>query len=426
MPSITENAELNQNNKHRKFSPIFKWWIGILMVLFAIGGYFIIERLVVGLTTTNLSSFTPWGAWIAFYIFFVGLSAGSFLLSTMIFVFGMEQYERVGKMALFTAIVCMIIALTFVLMDLGKPERAMNAMIYWNVTSILAWEIHFYVVYIALLVTELYIAMREDLVRLRPVDNLKGKIARMLTFKNSKINDKTKKRDNKWMKILGTIGIPLAILGVHGGTGAIFAVVSAKDSWNTGIFPIIFVVSAMVSGTALLLAIYVIKNKAMKKPIDKQMVVSLAKMMAAFLFIDLLLQFYDLLVGWYSLSETSLQSLGTMMGSSYSWSYWGVQMGLGAVVPIFLVFFKKTSHNINALLIASISVVIGIIGVRFNIVVPSQIIPIMEGFPASNYFPTIREWFVSVGIVAMGLLIFTIGDRLLPLEESDQLEEVEG
>lgn|SRR5690625_197106 len=426
MPAITGNAQLNQHNQHKKFSPMFKWWIGILMVLFAIGGYFIIERLVVGLTTTNLSSFTPWGAWIAFYIFFVGLSAGSFLLSTMIFVFGMEQYERVGKMALFTAIVCMIIALTFVLMDLGKPERAMNAMIYWNVTSILAWEIHFYVVYIALLVTELYIAMREDLVRLRPVNNLKGKIARMLTFKNSKINDKTKKRDNKWMKILGTIGIPLAILGVHGGTGAIFAVVSAKESWNSGVFPIIFVVSAMVSGTALLLAIYVIKNKAMKKPIDTQMVVSLAKMMAAFLFVDLLLQFYDLLVGWYSLSETSLQSLGTMMGSAYSWSYWGVQMGLGVVVPIFLVFFKKTSHNINALLIAAISVVIGIIGVRFNIVVPSQIIPIMEGFPASNYFPTIREWLVSVGIVAMGLLIFTIGDRLLPLEENDQLEEVEG
>jgi len=426
MPAITGNAQLNQHNQHKKFSPMFKWWIGILMVLFAIGGYFIIERLVVGLTTTNLSSFTPWGAWIAFYIFFVGLSAGSFLLSTMIFVFGMEQYERVGKMALFTAIICMIIALTFVLMDLGKPERAMNAMIYWNVTSILAWEIHFYVVYIALLVTELYIAMREDLVRLRPVNNLKGKIARMLTFKNSKINDKTKKRDNKWMKILGTIGIPLAILGVHGGTGAIFAVVSAKESWNSGVFPIIFVVSAMVSGTALLLAIYVIKNKAMKKPIDTQMVVSLAKMMAAFLFVDLLLQFYDLLVGWYSLSETSLQSLGTMMGSAYSWSYWGVQMGLGVVVPIFLVFFKKTSHNINALLIAAISVVIGIIGVRFNIVVPSQIIPIMEGFPASNYFPTIREWLVSVGIVAMGLLIFTIGDRLLPLEENDQLEEVEG
>jgi len=422
MSTLTKSIKLKQKNSN---SNTFKWWIGILLLFFAVGGYFILERLIVGLTTTNLSSITPWGAWIAFYIFFVGLSAGSFLLSTMIFVFGMEQYERVGKMALFTAIVCMIIALTFVLMDLGRPERAFNAMIYWNVTSVLAWEIHFYVVYIALLVVELYIAMREDLVRLAraTTNTFRNKVARMLTFKSSTINDHTKKRDHRWMKILGTIGIPLAILGVHGGTGAIFAVVSARESWNTGLFPIIFVVSAMVSGTALLLAIYVIKNKAMKKPIDHQMVVSLAKMMVAFLFIDLLLQFYDLLVGWYSLADTSLQSLGTMMGSSYSWSYWGVQMGIGALIPIFLVFYKKTSHNINALLVAAVCVVIGIIGVRFNIVVPSQIVPIMEGFPAGNYFPTFKEWMVSLGIVAMGLLIFTIGDQLLPLEDDEPVED---
>lgn len=423
MSTLTKTGQLKSSDNNSK---IFKWWIIILVVLFAAGGYFILERMLMGLTTTNLSSTVPWGAWIAFYIFFVGLSAGAFLLSTMIFVFGMEQYERVGKMALFTAIVCMIIALTFVLMDLGRYDRAFNAVIFWNVTSILAWEIHFYIVYIALLVTELYIAMRADFVRLRPFDNFRGKIARLLTFKNSKVTEKTIKRDHKWMKILGSIGIPLAILGVHGGTGAIFAVVSAQSSWNSGLFPIIFVISAMVSGTALLLAIYVIKAKATKKVIDKSMVVSLAKMMVAFLFIDLLFQFYDLLVSWYSLSDASLQSLGTMMGSSYSWSYWGVQLFIGSVIPIFLVFYKKTSQNINALLIAAICIVIGIIGVRFNIVVPSQIVPIMEGFPSGDYFPTIREWMVSIGIVAMGLLIFTIGDQLLPLEDNEQPEEVEG
>ncbi|WP_284139154.1 MULTISPECIES: NrfD/PsrC family molybdoenzyme membrane anchor subunit [unclassified Virgibacillus] len=424
MQGIAKQEPLKENSKAS--NPLFKWWIGILLVLFAIGGYFIIERLILGLTTTNLSSITPWGAWIAFYIFFVGLSAGSFLLSTLIFVFGMDQYERVGKMALFTAVVCMIIALTFVLMDLGRPERFMNALIHWNVTSILAWEIHFYVVYISLLVAELYIAMREDLVRLTKVDSIRGKIARMLTFKNSTINEHTKKRDHRWMKILGTIGIPLAILGVHGGTGAIFAVVSARASWNTGIFPIIFVVSAMVSGTALLLAIYIIKTKVTGKEIDQGMVVSLAKMMIAFLFIDLLLQFYEYLVGLYGLEHSHLQSLGTMMGSSYSWSFWGVQMFLGAVVPIFLVFYKKTATNINALLIAGILVVIGIIGVRFNIVVPSQIVPVFEGRPAGNYFPTFNEWMVSIGIVAMGLLIFTIGDRLLPLEDTQHAEKLEG
>lgn len=424
MSAQTQSVVLKSDEKKPK-NPIFKWWVGILLLLFVAGGYFIIERLVVGLTTTNLSSITPWGAWIAFYIFFVGLSAGSFLLSSLIFVFGMRQYERLGKMALFTAIVCMIVALTFVLLDLGKPFRSFNAIIYWNVTSVLAWEIHFYVVYIALLVTELYIAMRADLVRLTKVDNLRGKIARLLTFKNSKVTAATEERDHRWLKILGIIGIPLAILGVHGGTGAIFAVVSAKAAWNTGLFPIIFVVSAMVSGTALLLSIYIIKQKVTKKPIDKPMVISLAKMMIAFLFIDLGLQFYEYLVSVYSLGDQQLQGLATMMGSSYSWSFWGVQMFLGAVVPIIIVFWKKTSQNINALLIASIFVVIGIIGVRFNIVVPSQIVPIYDNFPAGNYFPTFNEWMVSIGIGAMGLLIYTIGDQLLPLDDTNSHEGME-
>jgi len=418
MSTIVKDSE-RMRQQLSQTPTFFKWWIGILAILFAIGSYFIIERLVVGLTTTNLSSITPWGAWIAFYIFFVGLSAGSFLLSTMIFVFGMKQYDKVGKMALFTAIICMIVALTFVLMDLGRPERAFSALIHWNVTSILAWEMRFYVVYITLLVTELYIAMREDLVRLRTVDSIKGMIARLITFKNATINEATKKRDEKWMKRLGIIGIPLAILGVHGGTGAIFAVVSARPAWNSGIFPIIFVVSAMVSGTALLLAIYIFRSFILKQTIDKQMVVGLAKMMVAFLFIDLLLQFYDYLVGLYSLADSHLLSLQTMMRSSYSWSFWGVQMFLGAAVPIFIVFWKKTSENITALFIAAILVVIGIIGVRFNIVVPSQIVPIMEGMPMGDYYPTFKEWMVSVGTIAKGLLIFSIGDLLLPLEQRE-------
>lgn len=396
---------------------LFKWWVGILVILFLVGGYFIVERLVVGLTTTNLSSLTPWGAWIAFYIFFVGLSAGSFLLSSLIFVFGMKQFERLGKMALFTAIISMFVALTFVLLDLGKPFRAFNALAFWNVTSILAWEMRFYVIYITLLIVELYIAMRADLVRLTKVDSLKGKVARLLTFKNSTVNAETEERDNRWLKILGIIGIPIAILGVHGGTGAIFAVVSAKAAWNTGLFPVIFVVSAMVSGTALLLAIYIIKQKATKQAIDKEMVIALAKMMVAFLFIDLGLQFYQYLVGVYSLEQEQLLGLSTMMGSAYSWSFWGVQMFLGAVVPIFLVFWKRTSKNINALLIASVLVVIGIIGVRFNLVVPSQIVPLYDNFPAGNYFPTFNEWMVSIGVGAMGLLMYTFGDQLLPLDD---------
>src|SRR5699024_3249899 len=116
----------------------------------------------------------------------------------------------------------------------------------------------------------------------------------------------------------------------------------------------------------------------------------------AFLFIDLLLQFYDYLVGVYSLSSDSLQAMAIQMGGPYSLSFWGVQMGLGALIPILLILYKKTGTNINWILTAAILVVIGIIGVRFNIVVPSQIMPVFEGMPAGNYFPTFNEWMVSV------------------------------
>lgn len=415
------NLAVNVNQKTTAkpaVSSAFKIWISALTVAFLIGGYFIVERFFLGLAATNLSSITPWGAWIAFYIFFVGLSAGSFLLSTLIYVFGMEEYERIGKAALFTAIVCMIVALTFVLMDLGRPERLLNSIIYWNVTSPLAWEVHFYLVYIGLLAVELYIAMREDLVRVAKTNSIKGFVARLLTFKNSTIDAATKKRDHMWMKILGTIGIPLAILGVHGGTGTIFAVVKARPGWNTALFPIIFVVSAMVSGTALLLAMYIIKKKVQKQAIDHGMVVSLSKMMAGFLIIDLGLQFYEYLIGWYGLEAEHLDTLGTMMASDKAWSFWIVQMFLGAVIPITIVFWKKTNASINALLLASVLIVVGIIGVRFNIVVPPLVVPVFHELPWGNYAPTIKEWMVSVGVVAMGLLIYSFGEFLLPIDET--------
>ncbi|MEQ6390122.1 NrfD/PsrC family molybdoenzyme membrane anchor subunit [Bacillaceae bacterium S4-13-58] len=418
---MSQIAYESKTNVKTSSSRLFKIWIGALSIVFLIGLYFIVERMITGLAATNLSSITPWGAWIAFYIFFVGLSAGSFLLSTLIYVFGMEEFERVGRAALFTAIVCMIVALTFVLMDLGRPERFLNAIIHWNVTSMLAWEVHFYLVYIALLSVELYIAMREDLVKLaKGSSTWKGKFARLITFKNSTINEFTKKRDHLWMKILGTVGIPIAIFGVHGGTGTIFATVKARPAWNTGLFPIIFVVSAMVSGTALLLAMYVIKKKATKQPIDNVMVQSLAKLMVAFLFVDLGLQFYEYLVSWYGLEHEHLLTLETQMTSEFAWSFWGVQMFLGAVVPIFLVFWKKTKQSTTALLTAAVLVVIGIIGVRFNIVLPPLIIPVFEELPFGYYYPTFSEWMISLGVAAMGLLIYSIGDRLLPLEELEK------
>lgn len=420
---MSQLAEKIKSQPVNQTSFAFKAWITTLTFVFLVGAYFIVERLVLGLEVSSLTNTTPWGAWIAFYIFFIGLSAGSYLVSSLVYVFGMEEYKEIGKIALFTAIVCMIVGLTFVLMDLGKPERLLNSIIYWNVTSPLAWEIHFYLIYIVLLFVELYIAMREDLLRAKSHPGLKGRLAKWMTFKNATINDFTKKRDQRWMKILGTIGIPLAVFGVLGGESTLFAVVKARIAWNTAIFPVILLVSALLSGTALLLVMYIIKNKVQKKPVHQEMVISLSKLMIGFLVLDLGLQCYEYFIGWYSLEQDHLNLYKVMFTGTHAWSFWLVQLFIGSLIPLVLIFWNKTNKSMTAILISSICIVIGVIGVRFNIVVPALIIPLFGTMSEGQYFPTLNEWFVSLGVVAMGLLIYSFGSKYLPIDDV-QNEEV--
>lgn len=398
------------------------WWIS-LVIVFAIGIFSLIKGyLLEGMSSTNLSNTVPWGGWVAFYIYFIGMSAGSFLLSTLVYAFGMEQYEKIGRSALLSAIVSMITAMTFIFLDIGRPDHVFNSVIYWNVTSTMSWEIHFYIVYILLLVMELYLTMRADLVALGKNDGLKAKVYRYLTFNKMEYTKIDYKKDRKLLKILGTIGIPLAIFGVHGGTGSIFAVLKARPFLNNGLFPLIFILSALVSGTALAIAIYVIKSKVKKQPLDIPMVQSLGKMLVLFLAIEFVMEWYEFLVGLYGLQEEELKTIGLMTGSFWSWSFWIFQMGLAMFFPLVILLMKKTKNSVNWILTAAIMTIIGVVGVRFNMVIPNQIVPLLEGLPEGNYYMNLSEWVTSFGLIAMCLIIYTLGEKILPIEEIDSNE----
>lgn len=395
------------------------YWIALLIV-FGIGVYSIITGYFMeGMSSTNLSNQVPWGGWVAFYIYFIGLSAGSFLLSTLIYGFGMDKFEKIGRSALLSAIVCMMTGILFISLDIGRPDHIMNAVIYWNVTSTMAWEIHFYIVYLILLLVELYFAMRSDLVAISQTDTLKGKIAKLLVFKKKEYDEQDQKHDKKLMKVLGIIGIPLAILGVHGGTGSIFAVAKAQPYLNSALFPIIFIVSALVSGTALSIAIYVIKCKVKKEQVDVSMVRSLGSMLALFLAIEIIMVWYEYLIGFYGLEHEELGTINLIMTSSFSWTFWILQMGFALIIPLILLVIKKTKESINWVLASSVIVLIGVVGVRFNMVIPTLIMPKLEGMPYGSYNMNLSEWLTSFGLIALCLIIYTIGEKLLPIDEHD-------
>ncbi|MBI2911137.1 MAG: polysulfide reductase NrfD, partial [Chloroflexi bacterium] len=138
-----------------------------LVVLSLVGLWTLGVRLVEGLASTFLTSYIAWGLWVSVYIYFIGLSAGSFLLSTMIYVFGMHRLEKVGRVALLTALFALGAGLLFIWIDLGHPERFWEIFARPHFTSLMTIESWLYLIYMALICAELWLVMRDDLSALR-------------------------------------------------------------------------------------------------------------------------------------------------------------------------------------------------------------------------------------------------------------------
>ena len=397
-------------------------WYASLAVLLLVGGYAMWLRLTQGMQSTNLTSTTPWGAWVAFYIYFVGLSAGAFLVSTLANVFGIEALHRIDRDALFAAIISMIVAMLFVWTDLGRMDRMYHPFFWRQFTSALSWEVHAYVAYIGVLVTELYFSMRYDLARVAERGSgFRARLSGLLTLGRRATTEASRTTDRTWLKRTGIVGIPLAIFFVHGGTGVLFAVSKARPYWNSGLFPVIFIVSAVLSGTALVMLLYVLRTRLFDaEPVDDDLLDTLATLLATFILVDVALTAIEAFIAIVSLHPHELETWSIILFGEMSWSFWWIMVGLGWVFPL-VVLSKRAWRRTPWLMAATgLSVVIGIIAVRFNIVVPPQIRPVMEGLPHGSYFPSAVEWLTSAGMIAVGLLLYTIGAELLPLTPLDR------
>jgi len=414
MATVTDNLAYVSDFENDR---VLVAWYAIIGVLLIVGASSMYLRVTGGLATTNMNSVTPWGAWIAFYIYFVGLSAGAFLVSTLANVFGMEKMHDIDRDALLAAIVAMVVALLFVWTDLGRMDRLFNVFLHRQLTSPLSWEVHAYVAYILVLSVELYFAIRADLVRVAEMGTgIRATLARLLTLGRTSLSDAALAADKKWLKRFGIVGIPLAIFFVHGGTGVLFAVAKARPYWNSGLFPIIFVVSAVVSGTALVMVVYVLRRRFFDgRSVDLDLLDRLGQLLVAFILTDVAFTAIDALIALTTLERLHVGAWSLLATGKMSWSFWVVMVGLGWIVPALLASRRSWRRTPSLMVLAGLSVVVGIVGVRFNIVVPPLVLPVMEQLPHGNYLPTLVEWGTSVGIIGFGLLLYTLGAEMLPL-----------
>ncbi len=365
-----------------------------LIALSVPGAYGLAWRAHTDLMDTNLSNHVAWGLWVAMYIYFLGLSAGGFVLSSLVYGFGVKQLERVGKLAVLQAFVCVLVGVTFIWIDLGHPWRAVYVLLWPNPTSLLSWEAYVYLIYLVILMSELWI--------LRPVSS-----AEQLTPPKRKL-----------LKILALVGVPAAV-GVHWGTGALFAVLKARPEWNTGVTPVAFLASAAVSGAALLMVLAALFDRKDDGYVETMQFI--AKLTAGILIFDMLLLFSEALVVWYGGIEHDVSALRHLYFGPYWPVAWILHAGCGMILPLVIFMTPRLRQNMAMLVFGALCVVLGIVGYRLNIVIPAQIdAPFREITTAyyqvrnvPGYFPMAVEWLASLGIIMGGCWLFWIGRLIL-------------
>ncbi len=393
--------------------------VALWLVLAVLGGMGLAERVVHGHHAAAYGSYVVWGLWVSAYIYFIGLSAGSFLLSSLIYVFGVRQLERVGRLSLFVAIVTLLMALISIWFDLGRLERFYRVFTDPNFTSMMAWMVWLYTVYSIVMAVELWLAIRPDLARWIGQGGIHGLMGRCLSLSRGPLTETQEARDRHWLRVLATVGVPLAI-AFHGGVGALFSTLSARPFWHTPLMPILFLTGALVSGGALM-AFMIAAFWPEQDDNYRNTVTFLGRVVLGLLVFDMILEWAEFSIPmWYGVGH-EYELLMRVLFGEFWWVFWIIHAGLGTLLP--LVLLAAMPRRPWAVGLAGLLVAVTFMTVRLNIVIPGLIVPHLEGLQNAfvdrrlmfSYVPSLFEWQLTFFIVALGMAIFFVGFRLLPL-----------
>src|SRR3990170_4564227 len=278
-----------------------------------------------------------WSILIVVYPFVTGLVAGAFIVSSLYHVFGVKALRSVARFSLLTALAFLLVAPLPLQAHLGRPERAFEIFLKPNFSSAMAGFGYIWLGYLLLVVVETWLVFRPDIVALAQASRgPKALLYRALTLDSYDVSEEALRTDGLVIKLLAAIGIPAAVL-LHGYVGFIFGAIKANPWWSTPLMPVIFLLSAIVSGIALLLVMYVVVSKLMGRAIDGECVHVLAQLLFGALVFDLALEGLELLSMSYE-REESWDTIRHLVIHRIGFSYIGLQGIVGSLLPLAILF----------------------------------------------------------------------------------------
>ena len=319
-----------------------------------------------------------WSVLIVLYPFLTGLVAGAFILASLERVFRVDAVKPTYRLALLTALAFLIVAPLPLQLHLGHPERSFEMYLTPHSSSAMAMFGFVYLWYLlAVLVLEIWLDYRRDIVVMsQSTTGWKRLVYRALTLGSSNISERSLQIDERAGWLITVIGIPSAFL-LHGYVGFIFGSVKANPWWSSPLMPVVFLFSAMVSGIAIVMLLYMLMCWVRREPIDVRCVDTVAKYLFYTFIIDFSLEMLDLIHRIYEADE-SFRSLDFMVHTRLYLSQVVLQILLGTVAPIGLLALTQViklteMQRKRTYVVAGCLTLIGIFAMRWNVVIGGQL-----------------------------------------------------
>jgi molybdopterin-containing oxidoreductase family membrane subunit len=394
-------------------------WFAVFFALLLLAGYAILASLFTSMEILEFSVKIPWATMIATYIFLVAIGSGLCIINALGSVFGMQRYEMMTRRMAFLSLTTILFGMLCIVLHLGHPERMpiYNA-ISPNFRSAISWMGMLYSIYMGVVVVELWLLNREDLAR--RAENSQGLVKKILALLTLE-----KLRGTRIGAVLEDSRLPrlVALLAFASGAsalsmlGSVFAHSESRLLWYGPYYPIYFLVSAIFSGYAFLIVVTIVTYRVKNDEIFpglKAIIFEMAQVLALILAVGFLLIIFRLASGL--LDPTSRGPVMLLINGPFSVGFWGFEVGLMSVLPIYIFIWAAEKKSLNGVLTGALMVLIGTFVMRYQFVVAGQVYPnIPQGLP--SYWPTLIEVFVIGGVIAAFLLVYILGDLFLSMKE---------
>jgi Ni/Fe-hydrogenase subunit HybB-like protein len=395
-----------------------------------------------------------WSIQIVMYPFMTGLVAGAFVLSSLYHVFGINQLKEMARFALVFSFALLFVAPLPIVLHLQHPFRGMNVFMTPHFTSaIAAFGIVFFT-YGAIVASELWFLYRKHFVEVAvPLKEKQDKsigewlkfiLFCTLTLGVYDISEESLKRDHKAIKILAGVGIPVACF-LHGYAGFIFGSVKANALWMTPLMPVIFIMSAIVSGIALCMLTYIVTMEIRKflasrkmtptqrfqspeelKGVEVNVIRMTAKYLLFFMVFAISLEMLDLIFRGY----TAVKSWDVLRSVIYGRDFVDIfilQYAIGNLIP--LIVFLIPGLTIKRTLLGVLLVLFGVFMMRWNVVIGGQAFSLTFAGYMHYHMPIIpHDWetfkegfFGAAAVFILPFVLFWLIAKVFPvfgLEES--------